>query len=499
MLFNSLEYIFLFLPVAFTGYFLLHRLRLSRIAGPWLVGCSLFFYSYWNPVYLPLIVASVAVNFLMGRMLLVTFSSSSNHKRRAILVIGIVFNLGLLFYFKYVDFFIGNLNLLIEDTIPLSNVVLPLAISFFTFQQVAYLADAYARKVREYGFMDYSLFVTFFPQLIAGPIVHHREMMPQFARIRNYVPDWSNISAGLFIFSLGLFKKVVIADGFALWANAGFGTESALGLFESWATSLAYTFQLYYDFSGYSDMAIGAALLFNIRLPVNFNSPYRAVNIQDFWQRWHITLSRWLRDYVFIPLGGSRRGRFLTYNNLFVTFLLGGLWHGAAWTFVVWGALHGLATAMHRVWTTFGFSMSRPLGWALTFLFANFTWVFFRAESFDQALRILSGMVGRFGVETSAGDLIVLKQLQDWPYDQWQALTDAALLPLDLAFYCAVFGLLAFLAPSSVRLISFAGPRTALAFRAGAAHALWSALMIGAVLISYLGDARPGEFLYFRF
>jgi len=432
-------------------------------------------------------------------LLLVTLWSSGSARRRIVLTVGVVFNLGLLFYFKYVDFFIANLNLLRDESVPLLDVVLPLAISFFTFQQIAYLADAYGREVREHGLLDYTLFVTFFPQLIAGPIVHHRQMMPQFVRVRNYVPDWRNISLGVFVFSMGLFKKVVIADGFAVWANAGFGSENALGLYEAWGTSLAYTFQLYYDFSGYSDMAIGAALLFNIRLPINFNAPYQAVNIQDFWRRWHITLSNWLRDYVYIPLGGNRVGSFRTYNNLLVTFLLGGLWHGAAWTFVLWGALHGLALAAHRLWSSLGFRMPRALGWGLTFLFANFTWVFFRAESFDQAQRILAGMFGRNGIETSGDQFVAFEQLTGWPFYQWQALTEAVMLPLDLAFYVIAFGLVAFLAPSSVRLIGFVSPSTSLGFRPGVAHALWAALLIASVLLWYMGDARPGEFLYFNF
>jgi D-alanyl-lipoteichoic acid acyltransferase DltB (MBOAT superfamily) len=268
--------------------------------------------------------------------------------KKLLFQIGILFNISLLAYYKYMDFFIENTNILLNTNIELIHLALPLAISFFTLQQVAFLVDSYEGLVEEKDFLDYAIFVSFFPQLIAGPIVHHAEMMPQFSSKWNMLKNYKNISAGLFIFSIGLFKKVVIADQFAQWANAGFNNAQVLNLLEAWATSLSYTFQMYFDFSGYTDMAIGAALLFNIKLPINFNSPYKATSIQDFWRRWHITLSRFLRDYIYIPLGGNRRGEFRTYSNLMVTFLLGGLWHGAGWTFVFWGFLHGVALVLHR-------------------------------------------------------------------------------------------------------------------------------------------------------
>jgi len=298
----------------------------------------------------------------------------------------------LLGYFKYTDFLIENFNLAFNSNAELLNLALPLAISFFTFQQIAYLVDSYRQETKEYDFLNYALFVTFFPQLIAGPIVHHKEMMPQFAKTRNKVKNYRNIAMGLFIFSIGLFKKVVIADTFAVWATAGFDIATTLNLFEAWATSLSYTFQLYFDFSGYTDMAIGLALLFNIRLPVNFNSPYKATNIQDFWRRWHITLSRFLRDYVYIPLGGNRKGGFRTYNNLMATFVLGGLWHGAAWTFVFWGFLHGLALIIQRLWSKLGIKLWTWLAWLITFNFVNITWVFFRAKEWDDAVKVLGSM-----------------------------------------------------------------------------------------------------------
>lgn len=251
---------------------------------------------------------------------------------------------------------------------------------------------------KQYDFLNYCLFVTFFPQLIAGPIVHHKEMMPQFANLKNRVINYKNIALGLFIFSIGLFKKVVIADSFAVWATNGFDKATVLNLFEAWATSLSYTFQLYFDFSGYCDMAIGAALLFNIKLPINFNSPYKALNIQDFWRRWHITLSRFLRDYIYIPLGGNRKGRLRTYVNLMATFIIGGIWHGAGWTFVFWGFLHGVALVIHRIWSELGFKMNKILAWFITFNFINITWVFFRAKDWDDALKVLKGMFGLSGI-----------------------------------------------------------------------------------------------------
>jgi len=394
MLFNSYEYIFLFLPLTFFVYFYLNSKRLTEASKGFLVLSSLFFYSWWNVVYLPVILSSMLVNYTIGR----SFSKDRSKKvsKKTILTIGILFNLFLLGYFKYMDFFIENINFVTDANFSTLNLVLPLAISFFTFQQIAYLVDSYRNETHEYDFLNYSLFVTFFPQLIAGPIVHHKEMMPQFANVKNKVKNYRNISLGIFVFSIGLFKKVAIADTFAVWANNGFDKAGVLTFIEAWATSLSYTFQLYFDFSGYTDMAIGAALLFNIRLPINFNSPYKALNIQDFWRRWHMTLSRFLRDYVYIPLGGNKDGEYKTYANLFATFLVGGIWHGAGWTFIVWGVLHGIAMITHRIYSRLGFKMNKILAWIITFNFINITWVFFRAKDLESAFFMLEAM---FGIE----------------------------------------------------------------------------------------------------
>jgi len=391
LLFNSYEFIFAFLPIVYFVYFYLNKKHLVEASKAFMVLASLFFYSWWNIKYLPLILISMVVNYTLGREL----SKAKGNKKvskKTLLTIGIVFNLLLLGYFKYMDFFIANLNRFAGTHLDLLHLALPLAISFYTFQQIAYLVDSYRGETKEYDFLNYAVFVTFFPQLIAGPIVHHKEMMPQFARLKNKVVNLENVAAGLFIFFMGLFKKVVIADTFASWATQGFDVAKELNMLEAWSASLSYTFQLYFDFSGYTDMAIGLGLLFNIKLPTNFLSPYKATSIQDFWRRWHITLSHFLRDYIYIPLGGNRKGELRTYTNLFSTFLLGGLWHGAGWTFVFWGALHGLALVIHRVWQKLKLKMPILLAWFITFNFINIAWVFFRANSFSDALKVLKGM-----------------------------------------------------------------------------------------------------------
>ncbi|QOG11497.1 MBOAT family O-acyltransferase [Arcobacter sp. FWKO B] len=391
MLFNSYEFIFLFLPIVFFMYFYLIHIRLVTAAKAFLVLASLFFYSWWNVIYLPLILCSMLFNYVIGTSLTKDSEQKVVNKKQ-LLTIGIVGNLSLLGYFKYTDFFISNFNFFSDTNLELFHLTLPLAISFFTFQQIAYLVDSYRGETKEYDFLNYAVFVTFFPQLIAGPIVHHKEMMPQFANKWNLVKNYKNIALGLFIFAVGLFKKVVIADTLAEWATNGFDNAYTLNLLEAWVTSLSYTFQLYFDFSGYADMAIGLALLFNIKLPINFNSPYKATNIQDFWRRWHITLSRFLRDYIYIPLGGNKKGEFRTYTNLLVTFFLGGLWHGAAWTFVFWGLLHGMALVIHRMWQKLNFKLNSIIAWFITFNFINISWVFFRAKEWDDAMKVLKGM-----------------------------------------------------------------------------------------------------------
>lgn len=397
MLFNSSVYIFLFLPITVILYFFLNGRGWSRAASIWLVVASMYFYGYWNPRYVPLILISIAANFMFGVLL-------QNRQAKPLLILAIVLNLSVLAYYKYIGFIIENLNSLsgmdvalkfnefFNSHLDLQHIELPLAISFFTFLQIAYLVDCYQSKVKESGFLHYTLFVTYFPHLIAGPLVHHQDLMPEFSRPDNKAVNWKNIYLGIYIFSIGLFKKVFIADTFAEWANQGFDSANALSFFDAWGASLSYTMQLYYDFSGYSDMAIGASLILNIPLPINFNSPYKALDIQDFWRRWHMTLSRWLRDYLYIPLGGNRNGSFFTGFNLFITFLLGGLWHGASWNFVIWGALHGSAVVIHRGWQAIGCRMPRFMAWAITFMFVNLAWVFFRAKTLPDSIKIINAM-----------------------------------------------------------------------------------------------------------
>jgi len=393
MLFNSYEFIFVFLPITFFIYFYLNHKRLTEASKGFLVLSSLFFYSWWNITYLPIILVSMLFNYTIGNSLTkARRRNKHNFPRKSILIFSIIVNLLLLGYFKYMDFFIENINLVVDIKFDLLHLALPLAISFFTFQQIAYLVDSYRLETKEYDFLSYAIFVTFFPQLIAGPIVHHKEMMPQFENIRSKVINYANISMGIFIFSIGLFKKVTIADTFSIWATAGFDNATTLNLVEAWTTSLSYTFQLYFDFSGYTDMAIGLALLFNIKLPINFNSPYKATSIQVFWRRWHITLSRFLKDYIYIPLGGNRKGNFRTYNNLMTTFIVGGIWHGAGWTFVFWGFLHGLALVFHSAWSSLGFKLWTWLAWLITFNFINIAWIFFRAKEWDDAIKVLDSM-----------------------------------------------------------------------------------------------------------
>lgn len=390
MIFNSFEFIFLFLPIVWVLYYVLGRIHIP-FAKTWLLVASLFFYGYWNPSYLPLILISMLLNYAIGAFL---GRNRGGVFRKGILTVGILFNVFLLGYYKYYDFFVENINLVFGEDLVLQNILLPLAISFYTFQQIAYLVDSYRLETKEYNFLNYGLFVSFFPQLIAGPIVHHRQVMSQFSSKETYRIFHENISKGLLIFAIGLFKKVAIADTFAEWANQGYGNIESLTFVDSWLTTMAYTLQLYFDFSGYSDMAIGLALLFNIRLPINFNSPYKALDIQDFWRRWHITLSHFLTTYIYIPLGGNRKGSTRTYIHILIIFFISGIWHGAGWTFLIWGAMHGFASVVCRYWKLAGYGMNKVSAWVITFMFVHLSWVFFRALTLADAIVVLKAMFG---------------------------------------------------------------------------------------------------------
>ena len=402
MVFSSYVFILAFLPVVLSVYYALSRLKNGIYQRLFLIAASLFFYGYYNTRYLILIAASIAVNYGIARAI-------QRHRARAgrlLLVIGILFNVGLIGYFKYYDFFVENINAVFGCSFALRHLLLPLGISFFTFQQLSFLISVWRGEEKVERFRDYCIFVTFFPQLVAGPIVLYSEMIPQFKdeRRRFFNPD--HFASGIWLFSVGLFKKAVIADTLALFADNGFGMTN-LGLAAGWITALSYTLQIYFDFSGYSDMAVGLGRMFNIDIPFNFRSPYRSESISEFWRRWHITLGRALSTYVYKPLGGNRRGLFRTCVNLFLTFLVSGLWHGAAWTFVLWGALHGLFVVAERILDKPLQKIPKPVRVCGTFLVVTALWVLFRADGFGQALEVWRGMVAFGDPAISQLDTIV--------------------------------------------------------------------------------------------
>lgn len=382
------------------GFFLFGRYTSKVYAIAWLVIASLFYYGWWNPKYLLLIGFSILFNYYIGMFLVPARKIKLGNRATLLLIFGVVVNLSLIGYFKYTNFLVDTINTAGGTEWNIVHIILPIGISFFTFQQIAYLIDARRGETKEHNFINYCLFVVFFPQLIAGPIVHHKEMLPQFGLRETYRPFIENLAIGCTIFCVGLFKKVVIADNLALIATPVFEAADSgqtLYFFQAWRGTIAYSLQLYFDFSGYSDMAIGLARMFGIRLPLNFHSPYKATSIIDFWRRWHMTLSRFLRDYVYIPLGGRRHGTTRRHLNIMITMLLGGLWHGAGWTFVFWGGLHGLFLIINHGWrrlwhTKIDRWWSLLIAKALTLFSVALAWVFFRAETFDGAIRIFKGM-----------------------------------------------------------------------------------------------------------
>lgn len=396
-----------FLPVTTAVFFFLSRRMGKNAAIAWLAAASLFFYAWWNPVYVFLLLASILCNYALSLAI-----RRFRGKRKLWLCIGVAFNLAILFYFKYANFFLQTLESFGADgaIVPYAsaNIILPLGISFITFQKIAYLVDVYRSADAGFGFLRYCFFVTFFPQLIAGPIVRPSDIRPQLEAGSAFRFLESNFAAGLTIFVIGLWKKVVFADSVAAFASPIFQAADAgvqINFMESWMGALAYTLQLYFDFSGYADMAIGSARIFGVHLPVNFNSPYKSGSIIMFWRTWHITLSNYLRDYLYIPMGGSRKGGLRTYSNLFLTMLIGGLWHGAGWTFVFWGALHGAYLVVNHLWRALRFSAAgagsrivRGVYWLLTFFCVVASWVFFRAETFNGAWNMLRGMAGFRGI-----------------------------------------------------------------------------------------------------
>ena len=403
MLFTSGEFLFVFLPLTLLVFFAAARFVGKAVAAGWLALASLAFYGYWRIEHTALLASSIVFNYWFGEWIL-RARARGKPPSRALLAVAISANLAALAYFKYADFFLRTAADISGADIPLLGVVLPLGISFFTFTQIAYLVDVHAGKVVERNPVHYALFVTYFPHLIAGPVLHHSEMMPQFRLAEIYRPRLRYFVIGLSFLFMGLAKKVLIADSVAPIANTVFGAgpEIALAASAAWLGVVAYTLQIYFDFSGYSDMAVGLSLLFGVRLPYNFNSPYKSWSITEFWRRWHMTLSRFLRDYLYVPLGGNRHGRARRYLNLMLTMLLGGLWHGASWTFVIWGGLHGAYLVVNHGWQflreklqwTGGGALGRGAGIALTLLCVIVGWVFFRAPDLASAQGILASMFG---------------------------------------------------------------------------------------------------------
>lgn len=497
MLFTTLTFAFLFLPIVLLGYYGIGR-RSMVAAAAWLFAASVFFYGYWMPEFTLLLLASIAVNFRVGAAIQSARREQRMARGKSWLVAGLIFNLGLLAYFKYANFFVENLAALFGTHWGALGIILPIGISFYSFTQIAFLVDTWQGKVHEVRPVHYGLFVTFFPHLIAGPVLHHAQMMPQFAQASSYRFNAAKFLGGCAIFALGLAKKIVLADGIAPFADAVFmGADQGVppGGAEAWLAALAYTFQLYFDFSGYSDMAIGLSWMFNIRLPFNFDSPYKALNISDFWRRWHISLSTFLRDYLYVPLGGNRKGPVRRYVNLAATMVLGGLWHGASWSFVLWGSLHGLYLMINHGWRALLYRPGRAalpwplaragnlLGWALTFLAVVVAWVFFRAVTLDGALRMLGAMAG---VRTGASEPAVL-------------LWNAGLQPSIGWLWCAVLMALAVLAPNSNRIGDAVQAR--FAGSVGWREVGGAAAVLMAVFLVVVNSARQSvsAFIYFNF
>lgn len=515
MLFNSLEYIFLFVPIALAGTFLIAS-RSRDAALLWLVAASFAFYAWWDWRYVIHLAASGAFNFACSRVI----QAAPEERRRLVLATGISANLAALAYFKYAGFLAETVNAAAGLDLPVRAAELPLGISFYTFTQIAFLVDVYRRAAERYPLPLYALFVTFFPHLIAGPLLHHRHIMPQFRDTRSLRPCSETLAVGFTLFVIGLSKKVFLADPLAprvarIFAAASRGAEVAM--LEAWEGALAYTAQLYFDFSGYSDMALGVALMLGIRMPINFDSPYKATSIIDFWRRWHISLSRFLRDYLYVPLGGSRSGGARHFANIMITMVLGGLWHGAGWTFMLWGAFHGALIVGNHAWRRLalplpgrGSTLGLALSWLMTFLAVVVGWVVFRAPDLATAGRMVGVMFGgggivlplewqgRFSAEAAVAAAAV--GLRFGPLPHFSGV--GGLGPVAAALLVAV------LAPNSQRIVGWSafnaesgrleGPLSAARFgwRPTPAFAVLTGLLFAAAVLSL---NRVTVFLYFQF
>ncbi|MFZ5781829.1 MAG: MBOAT family O-acyltransferase [Pseudomonadota bacterium] len=486
MLFNSHAFILAFLPATLVAFFA--AARVSELAGrAVLLAASFFFYAWWSVEYGLLIVATIVINYGFGRTIQ-RLAIDKGQVARHLLIVALAVNLGLLGYYKYRNFFIENLGAALGFDWSLAPLILPLAISFHTFQQIAYLVDSYRQKVEQPTLFSYALFVLFFPQLIAGPIVHHWQLLPQLHGRRMYRFNAESFAAGLTYFVLGLGKKVLLADPLSSVADPIFDAATAIPptATEAAVATLAYTFGLYFDFSGYSDMAVGLALMFGVRLPFNFNSPYQATSIIEFWRRWHITLSHWLRDYLYIPLGGSRHGPVRRHVNLLITMLLGGLWHGAAWSFVLWGALHGAFLIVNHAWNglTARLAARRPvvlppaLAWALTFGGVALAWIFFRSPSLDHALAMLNGLVGSNGLHS---DRL------------------ASAIGPGKGFTLALAAAIALLMPNTQQLIDGIGRSRLMPHLRWSPGRIWSAGLAALFMLAFTQMSAVREFVYFQF
>lgn len=515
MLFNSYEFLFFFLPCTLALFFAFSRYGHLKAAAAWMAIASLFFYGYWSPRYLVLLSASIILNFAAGQAIAATKAIANHSGAKRILVGALCANLAALAYFKYANFFVNSINSAAGLDLTLAQIVLPIGISFFTFTQIAFLVDTYQGKVRESRFIPYVLFVTFFPHLIAGPVLHHAEMMPQFAKDLTYRFNVRNFVLGTAFFAIGLFKKVVLADGVQPFVGPVFEPIGGqpLTFFEAWGGVLAYTLQLYFDFSGYSDMAIGLSKMINVDLPINFNSPYKSVNISEFWRRWHMTLSRFLRDYLYVPLGGNRKGELRRYENLMATMLLGGLWHGAGWTFVIWGGLHGIYLVVHQLWQsarvrylghdlTRSSALGRSLGVLLTFLCVVIAWVFFRATSFDSALAVLGGMFGLNGIVVTHNLQTLATIANSIGLDTISVGNLQASSGVRQLAWIVILMVIAWFVPNTQTLLGRAGNidfRWTISGEFGAWMALGFMAVAVFVLAAVNGSHDSSEFIYFNF
>ena len=407
MLFNSYVFILMFLPLTVLGYFFLNKFKLYTYSTFFLCGMTLWFYGFYNPKHLVIILFSILVNYIFSRII------NKKEEKKKHLFLGILINIGLLFYFKYYNFFIENINVLFQRNYEIQQIAIPLGISYFTFQQIAYLVDSYRGETAEYSFMEYVSFVLFFPQISSGPIVRHKDLIPQFQDKNKKKVSYENLLMGIYIFSCGLVKKVLIADTFGKAAGWGFSNIELMSSMDAILVSLCYTFQLYFDFSGYSDMAIGSGRMLNIELPQNFNSPYKATSIVDFWDRWHMSLTRFFREYVYFPLGGSRKGTVRTYLNIMIVFLLSGIWHGANWTFVIWGLLNGVLNCITRMLKDVWKKVPKMIQWVSTFFTVNFLWIIFRAKNFAEAKSFICKIfeMKNFSISSELKECLILEEI----------------------------------------------------------------------------------------